>query len=183
MGVPGPVTTLDLAGSALGASAPTGTSIVGTLTDPAGPGTTVDDAVTDGLGHVTVNVAPSGTLPFFAVTYDGQGGDDARIGTRTRVWMKSQPSVTLSRSATRAQRAKRLTLPGSVSPKQTGTVLIQRYKSGRWATVATRTLSGSAAYSWTTTCSSTGTFKYRTVRNATTTSFAGTSATRTVKVV
>lgn len=116
---------------------------------------------------VAVSVLPSGN----------------RIGAVQRLTALPLPVVSLRTSSSTIRHGHALTLSGAVSPNESGQhVLVQRRYGGAWYTLARPKLSSTSHYRYTLKPATTGTWRFRVVRPASSTNLQGTSRTRSVTV-
>ncbi|MPZ73742.1 MAG: S8 family serine peptidase [Nitriliruptorales bacterium] len=135
---------------------------------------------TSSTGTTAATHAPTANVEY-ALRFPGDathiGVDSGVVAVRVRQRVRATLSTTAMSLGSRAR------LTGKVSPAHPGqTVRLQRRVSGRWRTVATKTLSSTSRFAFPIKPGSRGTFKYRAQRPADADHGPGRSAARSLSV-
>lgn len=149
---------------------------------PKGAGTfaQVATATTDGAGAYTFTHKPAANSDY-RVRHCGQAGWLGSYSPTRAVLVKAKVSSTAS--ATSVRLGSTVTISGSVAPSHAGQgVVLQRYSSGAWRTVSTRTLSSTSRFSFTVKPGSRATFSYRVHKPGDADHAAGTGPKHTISV-
>ena len=122
--------------------------------------------------------------PSWSISYRWQyAGSTALFGTTSAaVAVSVRTSVTAAVSATSMKLGKTVTISGTVGPKHTGKVTLQRLSGTRWVAVTTASLTSSSNYSFKVKPTARGSYSYRVVKPADTDHAEGISTRRAVKV-
>jgi hypothetical protein len=144
--------------------------------------TKVADATTSATGAATTSVTPSRHMEYRVRDIRPASLTVVPAAARS-ITVFSRRSATLSASRTTLPLGTILALSGKAYPGAAGrTATLQRRTSTGWATVATRTVSSTSAFSFTVRPSARGKATYRAVVSADTAHYAAVSPSRTVSV-
>jgi hypothetical protein len=140
----------------------------------------VGTATSSSTGALTFAHKPAWSLDY-QWSYKGSAAYIGNTSALRSVGVRTAVSATLSKTSFALGGS--VTLSGSVAPSHAGkTVYLQRYVSGAWSNVTSKTLSSSSGYAFTIKPSARGTYYYRVYKPADTDHVAGYSATRSFKV-